>query len=256
MVCKKQLPYHTTSQQRSPVGALGEKKVSKCFQRSPIKAPNSCKSINTMKRSKRMLPRITSVAEDFVFTTSTKSPMVTSDSEESSDDMPYYSRYYDARMRDSEPYSFNDQSKQESHTMEPPLSLVKAEVLSASSDNSETNPFSMALSANDGSSFSFRETASKRQCRSLDSSPLVCTTNGGSSPGNPFSPPQDSSPVGLIAHRMMDYSESNALTAQGDHAGATKKKSKIIKLNQPKGAYITITIPQQACFTKYRSTRL
>ena len=211
--------------------------MSKRFQRSPIKAPNYRKAtINTMKRSKRMLPRVTSVAEDFVFTTSTKSPMVTSDSEESSDDMPYYSRYYDARIRDSEPYSCNDQSRQESHAIEPSLSLVRAEVLSVSSDNSGTSPFSLASSANDGRSFSFRETASKKQCRSLDSSPLICTTNSGSSPGNPFSPPRDSSTVTLTAHRMMDYSESNAATAQGDRAGATRKKSKIIKLNQPKGA--------------------
>ena len=238
MVCKKQLPCHTTSQQRLPVGVPGGKKASKRFQRSPVTPPNSCKAtINTTKRSKRMLPRVTSVAQDFVFTTSTKSPghVVTSDSEESSDD---YSRHCDARIA---AYSRGDESRQESYTMASPQSFIKAELLSASSDNSETNPFSMASLANNGSSFSFRARETelvtlKRRCRSLDSSPIVSTKSGGSSPATLSSPPRDSSPMNMTAHRMVDYSESNASTVQGvDRAGATRRKSKIIKLNQPKG---------------------
>ena len=210
----------------------------KQFQRSPVKAPASRKAtINTTKRSSRMLHRVTSFGEDFVFSTTTKSPMVTSDSEESSDDVPYCSRYYDTQIRDSESYGCSDRSRQESCTMEPSLSLIKAEVLSTSSTSSETNPFNIASSANDGSPFSFaaRETEIKRQCRSLDSSPSVSTINSGTSPGNPFSPQRDSatsSPMGLPAHRMVDYSLSNPLT---NHAGVTRKKSKVIKLNQPKG---------------------
>lgn len=234
MMSKKQLPNHTISQRTSPIGAPGEKKVLKQFQKSPVKAPTSHRAtINTTKCSGRMLPRMASVAEDFVFSTSTKSPMVASDSEESSDDMPYYSRYYDARIRDSEPYGCSNRSRQDNHTsMEPSLST--------SSSSLDTNPFNMASSANDGSPFSFgaRETTSKRQCRSLDSSPSVSTTNSGNSPGNPFSPQRDldsSSSVGLPTHRMVDYSASSVLTAQGNHAGVTRKKSKVIKLNQPKG---------------------
>lgn len=227
IVSKKQLPCHISSNQRSPIGAPGEKNISKRFEGSPIKPPNSRKATtNTMKHSKRMLPRVTSVAQDFVFTTSSKSPVVTSDSDESFDD---YSRYCDARnymyARDSEPP--HSCSGLESHT---------------SSDNSETNLVSMASSANDGSSFSFRaeeteiNSSLKRQCRSLTSSPLVCSTNSASSPRNHFSPPQGSSPVDLTADRMMDCSESNASTPQGMYRdGATKRKSKIVKLNQPKG---------------------
>ena len=243
---KKQLPCHTTPNQRSPIGTPGEKNISKCFEGSPIRAPNSCKATtNTMKRSKRMLPRVGSVAQDFVFTTSSKSPIVTSDSHESPDD---YSRYCDARtymyVRNSEPP--HSCSGLESHTRQSPLSFIKAE---ASSDNSETNPVSMALSANDGSSFSFRAEETemnslKGQCKSLTNSFLVCSTSSASSPGNQFSPLRDSSPVDLTADRMMDCSESTAstVTVQGmDHAGATRRKSKIVKLNQPKGVCIACT---------------
>jgi hypothetical protein len=77
----------------------------KLFQGCPIKAPDSRKAnTNTTRCSKRMLPRVTSVVQDFVFGSSTKSPMVTSDSDESSDDYSRY-MYYDAQIRDIEPTS-------------------------------------------------------------------------------------------------------------------------------------------------------
>ena len=118
-----------------------------------------------MKHSKRMLPRINSVAEDFMFTTSTSK-------------FPIWSPLTQQRVlrichiiQDTIMHGYGTvnhtalmiKASRRAFTMEPPLSLVEPEVLSASSGNSETNPFSMTWSANDGYS-SFRETASKRQC--------------------------------------------------------------------------------------------
>lgn len=199
VVCKKQLPCLTTLHQRSSSGPPADKKIPKRFQGCPIKAPDSRQATtNTTKGSKRILPRVTSVAQDFVFGSSTKSPMVTSDSDDSSDD---YSRYiyYDAQIRDS-------------------------------------------------------EQPSKRKCRSLDSSPLVYSRSSGSSPGHQLSPPRGSSPVDLSAVRMMDCSESDPSTIRGVGCdGATRMKSKIVKLNQPKGMCITFSSnnPRQACFTEH-----
>ena len=246
---RKRLICGTTLQRRSPIGIPVGEKVSKPFQSSPINPPeNSHRAINTTKRSSRVLPRMNGIGEDFVSTDSTTSSVVASDSEESSDDQPcYYSRYYDAGIRDSEPYDYEDQSGQEScYTVEPSFSLVKVDVLSTSSSNSEANPFVVASLTNDESPSSFggvretRKVTSQKQCSSMDTSLSVGAASlGKGSPGNPFHFQRESvgfSPVEQTTQRKVDYCESNASAVPENQARVvTRKKSKIIKLNQTKG---------------------